>query len=251
MKNVWNSVLVYLVILTLGTIGGLLFWFFQLLGLIRVEGYWKLWREVYEGNHIIAANHPTLLETAIIPMMFWPFAIVMPNRFFLWSVPDGALFPKWLNWLYDAGHCIKVMRVKTKNPNEIKIANRKAVKEIVRVLQSPATVTMHPEGGRTSSEFKGDKIPEKRYGECSKTGIKIRRITTGVPEVALLAKARISPVWIDIPFSSEQNGFREAFWTWIRRWDTVTLKVRDSYIPNRELSPYDRNKELASRLLGA
>ena len=36
-------------------------WIFMLLGLLKVDGYWKLWREVYRGNHIIAANHPTLL----------------------------------------------------------------------------------------------------------------------------------------------------------------------------------------------
>ena len=175
--------------------------------------------------------------------MFWPFAIAMPRRFFIWSVPDGTLFPNWLNWLYGISHCIKVDRGAGSNQSSVKV--------MVRVLKSGSTITLHPEGGRTDSRFREKNVPRKQFGVNTELGTKIRRIQSKVPELAILAQARITPLWVDVPFKDEQNCFKKALWLWLRHRHTVTLSVRDSYRPDRSMTSYDRNKELGKRILDA
>ncbi len=243
MQKLWRSLGAYGVICTLGTIGGLLFWFFYAIGLIRVKGYWKLWREVYRGNHIIAANHPTLLETVILPMMFWPFALIMPKRFFVWSVPDGALFPSWLQWLYNISHCVKVDRANK--------GNTSAVKTMLKVLRSSATLVVHPEGGRTDSPVRGKDVPHKPFGVNPERGTKIRRIQSRVPDIAAQTRARISPVFIDVPFKNKSNGFKKALWVWVTGLYRITLRVGDAYTVDDKADFHQNNKELARRILAA
>lgn len=239
----------FLVALTIGSVDGLFFWILRGLGLVRVDGYWRLVRAVARGNTIIAANHPTLLETTIIPLIFWPWGAIWTQRFFVWSVPDGALFPKWLSWLYDLSHCVKVDRSKGNNGS--------AAHVIVRILRSPATIVVHPEAGRTDSPFRGANAPKKRFGKYQDRTM--RRIVSTVPFLALQTEATIYLVWVDIPFKDEANDFKRALWLWITRWETITLSVGEPYQVQdsrwRSVSKtawlHRANKELGRRILCA
>lgn len=250
LTRIKRSLGAFLIALTIGSFGGLLFWILLLSGKLRVRGYWRVMRQVARGNTIIVANHPTLLETVLLPVMFWPWAVFWPQRFFPWSVPDSALFPPWLQWLYDVAHCVKVDRTKTTNTD----ANRL----MISILRNHGTLIIHPEAGRTGSEFRGKRPPKKRFGQYHRR--KIRRIVTKVPAIARNTQATIVPVWVDIPFWQDTNGFRQVLWHWLSGRDRIVLsvgipyKVRErltEHTPDPGATTHADNKQLGSRLLRA
>ncbi|MFT7644493.1 MAG: 1-acyl-sn-glycerol-3-phosphate acyltransferase [Candidatus Paceibacteria bacterium] len=232
----------FIFILVFGHINSAIFWTLYLLGYIRINGYRKLFRAVTSGRLIIAANHPTLLEGFLIPAMLGPWMLFDPKRYFVWSVPDEALFPKWLRWLYEVSHSIKV--------NRNSGSNNSAIVEIISTLESGATVVIHPEGGRTDSVARKNQVSNKRFGKLGNR--KIRRLAnTQVTDLALKAGARIIPIWIDVPFRKKDNGFKKALWIWITQFHRITIYVGEPYIVNPEQDNHQRNKELAQRILSA
>src|SRR5882757_5489079 len=56
----------------LGTLLGLPFWLLGLFRIIRISGYWRAVACVRRGRVLIVANHPSLIETFLIPLVFWP-----------------------------------------------------------------------------------------------------------------------------------------------------------------------------------
>src|SRR6185295_2477216 len=75
----------------LGSLLGLPFWLLGLFRIIRVSGYWRAVHYMRRGRVLIVANHPSLIETFLIPLVFWPWAMVR-LRMFVWSLPDKNLF---------------------------------------------------------------------------------------------------------------------------------------------------------------
>lgn len=75
----------------LGTLLGVPFWLLGLFRLIRIGGYWRAVDHVRRGRVLIVANHPSLIETFLIPLVFWPWAMFR-LRMFAWSLPDKNLF---------------------------------------------------------------------------------------------------------------------------------------------------------------
>ena len=69
----------------LGTLLGIPFWLLGLLRVIRISGYWRAVGYVRRGRVLIVANHPSLIETFFIPLVFWPWAMVR-LRMFPWSL---------------------------------------------------------------------------------------------------------------------------------------------------------------------
>ena len=67
------------------------FWLLRLFGVIRISGYWRAVDYVRRGRVLIVANHPSLIETFLIPLVFWPWAMFR-LRMFVWSLPDKNLF---------------------------------------------------------------------------------------------------------------------------------------------------------------
>src|SRR5713101_2915835 len=75
----------------LGTLLGPPFWLLGLFRVIRISGYWRAVNCVRRGRVLIVANHPSLIETFLIPLAFWPWAMFR-LRMFPWSLPDKNLF---------------------------------------------------------------------------------------------------------------------------------------------------------------
>jgi 1-acyl-sn-glycerol-3-phosphate acyltransferase len=241
-KRFWRTAGTFIFILVFGPINSTLFWTLYLFGYIRIQGYRKLFCAVTIGRLIISANHPTLLEGFLIPAMLGPWMLFNPKRYFVWSVPDEALFPKWLRWLYEVSHSIKVSR----NSD----SNNSAIVEIISTLKSGASVVIHPEGGRTDSPVRKKQVSDKRFGQMGNRQIR-RLVSTQVTDLALKAGARIIPIWIDVPFRKKDNGFKKALWIWITQFYRITIYVGEPYLANPEQNNYERNKELARRILSA
>ena len=55
---------------------------------------------VRRGRVLIVANHPSLIETFLIPLVFWPWAMFR-LRMFPWSLPDKNLFKGFTPEQYD------------------------------------------------------------------------------------------------------------------------------------------------------
>ena len=239
----------YGVILVFGIPGGLIFSLLWILGLIHIEGYSKLVTLLKKGGNILACNHPSLVETVILPMSQWLRALINPRKFFLWSMPDKALFPKYLNWLYEVAHCIKIDRETRKNG--------KARSLTIEVLRGGGNLVVHPEEGRTDSPYRGKRTPRKPFGQ--RRHRKIRRIDGGLPEIALATNATIIPIWIDIPFKEKANGFKDVLKIWILEQRQIRIYVGNPYEitgnpPTRKtrgLWLHNQNKHLGRAILEA
>ena len=240
-RNVTRPLMTYLVVVVVCVLFTPIIWGFMALGLIRVKGYWRLLREVWKGRLIIAARHPTLLETFIIPFLFAPFALVAPRKLFVWSMPDKHLFSERIAWfLTNFAHCIPVSRDGD--------SNRQAIDVQKRVLTSDATVVVHPEAGRTLSEVRGKNKPRKRFGKRDERYL--RRIISQVPHIARETQARVLPIYIDVPFMEKSDKW-EGFWIWLKEGHTITFFVGEAFqFPDRHPMPKRVRLHLDNKLLG-
>src|SRR5260370_42077531 len=91
----------------LGTLLGPPFWVLGLFRVIRISGYWRAVNCVRRGRVLIVANHPSLIETFLIPLVFWPWAMFR-LRMFPWSLPDKNLFKGFTPEQHERLRCIRV-----------------------------------------------------------------------------------------------------------------------------------------------
>ena len=168
----------YLTVIIVGIPLGVLCVSLVCLGHIKIRGYARAIRLAWRGNIIIAANHPSMLETFLIPLLFFPLYLVS-LRFFVWSVPDRRLLPRRLRWLFWLGRCITVDRSDRSH-------NANRVQKLAAILGNNGVVVIHPEAGRTSKGekfiFRGDQ--------------RMRFFVSGVPALAQDTGATILPLWI-------------------------------------------------------
>ena len=168
----------YLTVIIVGIPLGILFVLCVALGRIKIRGYARAIRLAARGKIIIAANHPSMLETLLIPLLFFPFYL-LSLRFFIWSVPDRRLLPRRLRWLFWLGRCITVDRSDRSH-------NANRVQKLAAILGNNGIIVIHPEAGRTSKGekfiFRGDR--------------RMRSFVSGVPMLARDTGATILPLWI-------------------------------------------------------
>ena len=104
-----NMLIHYGVAVTIGIPFGALFFLLVALGRIKIHGYLQAVKLVARGRVIIAANHHSMLETYLVPFMFFPWYL-LSLRFFIWSVPDRRLLTPRIRWLFWLGRCVTVDR---------------------------------------------------------------------------------------------------------------------------------------------
>ena len=148
---------------------------------------WKMAQE----NFVIVANHPSLLEIFVIPLLFAPFYLLgIPQRI-PWNISAAELFsPRLIPYL----RCITVDRTS-------KVSLVRCFKQAANLLEERGTsLIIYPEGGRTvkGSEF-------VTHGTR-----KMRKTTKGALQLAQQTYTRIIPVYIEFPHVSTPLSMRES-----------------------------------------
>jgi len=156
-------------------------WCFVYLGRIKVVNYDYALRHIKAGKVMMISNHPSLIETIILPCLFWPYKWIGWSKVAPWSVADIQLFSPFSKYIYPGMRCVAVDRTDDKS------ANIKAIKQISKILQERGTILVYPEGGRTC---KGEKL-------ITQNGRILRECSVNSLKVAVAANATIMPVWIE------------------------------------------------------
>ena len=165
-------------IILLGVPLGLMFVVLLAFGRVKIRGYMRAVRLACRGRLIIASNHPSMLETFLIPLSFFPLNILL-LRLFVWSVPDRRLLPRRLRWLFWLTRCITIDRTQ---PNK----NKHTLEKMTEVLEAGGVVVVHPEAGRTG----------KGTSFIHKDDRRLRGFLSSVPTLARRTNAMILPLWV-------------------------------------------------------
>ena len=168
----------YITVIIIGIPLGIFFALLLALGRIKIKGYGRAIRLIAHGNIIIAANHPSMLETLLIPLLFFPLYLVH-LRFFVWSVPDRRLLTPYLRWLFWFLRCVTLDRSNLS-------LTKPALYKLTEILEYNGVVVIHPEAGRTN---KGEKF-------LVRGNRRMRHFVSGVPSLARNTRATILPLWV-------------------------------------------------------
>ncbi|MDP3779213.1 MAG: lysophospholipid acyltransferase family protein [bacterium] len=202
----------YMIAMCIGIPLGTLFLFLVLIGRIRIKGYLAAIRLAARGKVIIAANHPTMLETLLIPLLFFPLYL-FHLRFFVWSVPDRRLLPPRLRWIFRLARCITIDR---SDQN----LTKHTIQAVAHVLSRNGVVIIHPEAGRT---FKGETF-------ITLGNRRMRSFVSGVPALARSAGATLLPLWVS------GTDIVLPYGAWLPRFtrSRITLSFGAPYRPQQE-----------------
>jgi len=183
----------------LGTLLGLPFWLLGLFRIIRISGYWRAVRYVRRGRVLIVANHPSLIETILIPLVFWPWAMFR-LRMFPWSLPDKNLFKGFTPADHERLRCIRVGRDHTLESRKL---NWSAMKRMMENFERQQCFVAHLEGGRTSKQAEQVSVGPNKMGR-----IKSARIL----KVAWKKRAWIMPLHVKMTDAMGRDlpGFGES-----------------------------------------
>lgn len=183
----------------LGTILGIPFWLLGLLRIIRISGYWRAVGYVRRGRVLIVANHPSLIETFLIPLVFWPGAMFR-LRMFVWSLPDKNLFKGFTPQHHERLRCIRVGRDDTLESRKL---NWSAMKRVMELFDRQQCFVAHLEGGRTAKQAGHVSVGPNRMG-------KIRNAQ--ILKAAWKKGAWIMPVHVKMADAMKQDlpGFGES-----------------------------------------
>lgn len=233
----------------IGTICGAIFWTFAALGLIRIKGYWKTWRAIYQGKHVIISNHPSMRDPFLLMLMWYPWCLIMPHSFFVWNLPGKNYFTDFMlryfgnrnwkefpEWIYPLIHCIPVARDGSNGKQVITKTKAK--------LRSKQTVVIFGEMGRTSSPSRDEGAPEVKFVYSEDKTRKIRTIESALIKAITGVGATCSTVWIDMPLDP---GF--GLGAWLSERHRVTITFSDSYTPDGSMRAKLLNADVESRIL--
>ena len=200
-------------------------------GLVAIVGKERFHATLKSGSVIIAANHPSMLETLLVPVIAFP-ELMHDHALMPWSIADVRVFPRMLRWLYPFLRMITIDRMQTKH-------TAKGLHRAMSILRARGAVTIYPEGGRTSKGI------EFVYSACMM--YRIRKIEPTLCEIAQKTRTAILPVWVEFDVS-EALWFTDAL---IRalRGSRMTIRVGNPYCVVPGTCPLDAARDLEQYLL--
>lgn len=223
----------YLGLYTLVNVIALIFVCLLLTRRVRINGYKRALKAVWHGNVVIASNHPSALETFVIPVLFWPVLLIRP-RLFPWSITRFDAFPSYLQLLYAPFRCITV--------GHADAAKRKchSIFRMAHVLGHHGVLIGYPEGTRTC---KG-KVYWRRGSK------KMSVFDSSLPRLAWRYGSVIVPVWIDFGSIDTPLSMRSC----LRRVlfvHPLIVSLGEAYAPNGAGDEVEVAAALRDRLFDA
>lgn len=181
-KKVFEAIAFVLTIWLVGLLLGPPLLYFRMRGKIRFRGLERL--APHKGRGIlIVSNHPSLIETVLLPFMFFPACLVRPFHLVPWSTPDRAnIMAQWYTRIFRHGRMIMIDR----EPGT-KARNAGALRKILTALAHRESVVLFAEGGRTH------KRPERTV---SPKGNELGRFSKSIEFILRNARCVVVPVWV-------------------------------------------------------
>ena len=120
-KNLLDALLIILVAYTAGLFLGVMFLVLRLLRRIKVVHSEHL--PHWQKNMLIVSNHPSLIETVLIPNLFFGEYLLHPAQFLPVNTPDKKNFydPWWVFWLRPVSIPIDLPLIETMAVLEIRL----------------------------------------------------------------------------------------------------------------------------------
>ncbi len=209
MAKMKNRIKLFILVWTIGIVGGFLFWLLVTFGGIQLKGYRKEKFKPRGKGLVVISNHPSLLDPIILCFLFfWDY--LFDFRRTPYSTPDKRnYYDKWWFWPFRIV-CVPIER-----------GNRKkelvSLKRIRRLVKRGHIVILFPEGGRT---FKG------REFRFSITGEKLRKFPAGIRKIFLGVDCEILPIWIRGSDKVWQNRYEfPSYVPFLRLWKKVEIVI--------------------------
>jgi len=191
-----EKIKLFVVIWSIGLLGGLLLWLLRITTRVKVHGYDRRKLDPKDKGLILIHNHPSLWEPALLPFLFSPWYL-FSLRFVPFSVPDKKNYhDKWWFSFFRAV-CIPIERGSPKG-------EARALRRMQEKLAEGKILILAPEGGRT---FKGEEFKVIRGGGIDvvqglpeidlRDNKAIRRFKTGIGWLVFNTKTVILPVWTE------------------------------------------------------
>lgn len=197
----------------------ILFRFFRKIRVVHPERF-----PYNQGKMIILPNHPSLLETIIVPVMCYREYLRHPFTRMPISTPDkkNYLVPPYWRWLLKYTS-VPIDRESTKE-------RTKAIREMARILKLDGIVVIFGEGGRTEG---GESSPmrEEDFFHSSKRKGKIRPLQEGINSLIRLTNPLVLPVWVTVKKQtsldlSDKVYFNSLiFMFFVLLWQGITIKI--------------------------
>lgn len=160
------------------------------------------------GGVVLIVNHPSLIETLVLPSLFWWQPRVGKPTWRPWSIADAKLFGKRGAWLYPGFHCVPVHRSACAAAE-----NKRAMRRVLEILRSNGVVIVYPEGGRTC---KGTVF----HTDGSRV---VRACDPSIVRIAQRVGATVIPVWVEHGRVTTPESFVYGFGKLLRCPMTVTF----------------------------
>jgi 1-acyl-sn-glycerol-3-phosphate acyltransferase len=171
-------------------------WVVIIFGKIRIVGFATAKKAVAEGKVLIIANHPSLIETVVLPALFWGEGLIGRSRWVPWSIADELLFPK--SWLYNSFRCLPVSRQQDRVSQK---KNVQAIRMMQNRLEQQGSIILYPEGGRTC----------KGTEHISRNSRRVRVCDSKLVVQSVRCGAKVLPVWIDHGTVTEPESFWQGY----------------------------------------
>lgn len=179
MKRILNILTLLFVTTPIGIFCGIFFLLFRMIGRTKVL-HWERFPH-WERKLIVISNHPSMLETVMVPALFFHQYMVNPFWYAPVNTPDLFNFYRRWYWAWARPFCVPIDRSNG-------VTEGKSLYLIRKALDAKKIVVLFAEGGRT---FKGKTFL------YSQTGKKMRELKRGVGRLVVRTGARVLPIWLE------------------------------------------------------
>lgn len=229
-KTVIDALSIASVAYSAGLFLGIMFLILRFLRRIKVVCSERL--PHWQKNMIIVSNHPSLIETILLPNLFLGEYLCCPWQFLPVSTPDKKNFydPWWFFWL-------RPVSIPIDRENG---SSREPLKAMLELLKSGKRLVLFAEGGRT---FKGKEFvfsPQKRQ---------MRQLVNGAGLLAAKAGSMVLPIWVEGATHKSFNNFFLLLGLWGFWRYRITIKIGQSFFVDQDLGVKDATRQIQNELL--